>query len=117
MMQPAADRLAQALEDIDISTPSLPVIANVDAAPHGDGASIKQKLIRQVTCSVRWEQSIRYMLDNGVSEFYEIGPGRVLAGLMRRIRRGTGERSINSADALARRAGQLAGGEARKGAE
>jgi len=107
-MQPAADKLAEALENVDIAPPSLPVIANVDAAPHADAASIRQKLIRQMTSPVRWEQSMRYMLDSGVDEFYEIGPGRVLAGLMRRIQRRAVVKSINSADALAKLAGQLA---------
>lgn len=107
-MAPAAEQLAAAIADVEIRRPEIPVIANVNAEPHGDTESIKDKLIRQVTSPVRWEQSIRRMLDNRIERFYEIGPGRVLAGLMRRIDRKVNVKSINSADALAKLAGELA---------
>lgn len=108
-MQPAADRLAQAVEKVKIRPPRQPVIANVTAAPHQEAETIRHSLVAQMTSPVRWSQSMQYMLDEGVEAFYEIGPGRVLAGLMRRIRRGAVVKSINSADALARLAGELAG--------
>jgi [acyl-carrier-protein] S-malonyltransferase len=108
LMQPAADRLADAIRDADIRPPRVAVIANVDAAAHGDPASIREKLLRQVTSPVKWEQSMRVLLKDGTGQFLEIGPGRVLAGLMRRIDRSVAVRSLNSADALARLAGELA---------
>lgn len=108
-MAPAAEKLARAIAAVEIRPPRWPVIANVDAAAHGGAESIRAKLIQQVTSPVRWHESMLYMLAGGVDEFYEIGPGRVLAGLMRRIERGATVRSINSADALAKLAGELAG--------
>jgi [acyl-carrier-protein] S-malonyltransferase len=108
-MRPAAERLAQAIRQAEIRRPRQPVIANVTAAPHQGAEAIRQGLVAQMTSPVRWWQSMQYMLDDGVEAFYEIGPGRVLAGLMRRIRRTAQVKSINSADALARLAGELAG--------
>ena len=100
-MQPAADQLGTVMAQTAMLAPATTVIANVDARPHGEAQSIKSKLVDQVTSPVRWEQSIRYMLDNGVSQFYEIGSGKVLAGLMRRIERRANIVSVNSAEALA----------------
>jgi len=93
---------------VNFNAPKIPVIANVDASPYQDAKSIKEKLIRQMTEPVLWEQSMRRLLDEGVEKFYEIGPGKVLAGLMRRINRQIKVESINSADALAKLAGQAA---------
>jgi len=107
-MRPAADKLASALEKAQLQPTRVPVIANMDAAPHGDEQSIKSKLLGQLTSPVRWEQSMRYMLDGGVEVFYEIGPGRVLTGLMRRIQRRAVVKNVNSAESLARVAGELA---------
>jgi [acyl-carrier-protein] S-malonyltransferase len=107
-MQPAADKLGQAIAAVEFRVPKWLVVSNVDAAPHGQPESIKAKLIRQVTQPVRWEQSVRHMIAAGVTEFIEIGPGRVLTGLMRRIDRNAKARSIGSADALAKFAGELA---------
>jgi [acyl-carrier-protein] S-malonyltransferase len=107
-MAPAAKKLAEAIADVKMRQPVLPVISNVDAEPHDGAESIKEKLVRQVISPVRWEQSVRRMLDDGVERFYEIGPGRVLAGLMRRIERRAEVVSINSADALAKLAGKMA---------
>lgn len=108
LMGAAADKLAEAIDGVEFRTPTCPVISNVDAQPHGSPESIKEKLIAQVTSPVRWCESMQYMLAEGVDEFYEIGPGRVLGGLMRRIDRKRPVQSINSADALAKLAGQLA---------
>ncbi len=109
LMAPAAEKLAQALSAVEIRPPRWPVIANVDASPHGEVETIRARLVGQLTAPVRWEQSVRGMLAAGVELFYEIGPGRVLAGLLRRIDRRAAVRSINSADALAKLAGELAG--------
>ena len=89
IMKPADDRLAQALAPVNISAPRLPVVSNVDAKSHSDPAEIKSILVRQVINPVRWEDSMKGMLEAGIDEFYELGPGRVLTGLMKRISRKT----------------------------
>ena len=105
LMAPAAERLARVLEEVEFRPPRWPVIANVDARPHGSAETIKQKLLAQLTRPVRWAESVKYMLDNAVESFYEIGPAKVLTGLLRRIDRRARCTSINSADALAKLAG------------
>lgn len=87
IMQSAVDRLAEALADVPMSSPRIPVISNVDGLPHDDPEEIRDLLIRQVVSPVRWEDSMRWMLNEGFENFYEIGPGRVLRGLLRRIDR------------------------------
>jgi [acyl-carrier-protein] S-malonyltransferase len=87
IMQPAVERLTAALQNVSMQQPKLPVVSNVDARPHEDPAEIRALLIRQVVQPVRWEDSMRYLLDQGFDEFYEVGPGRVLRGLLRRIDR------------------------------
>ncbi len=87
LMAPAAEVMAQALEEIDISNPTVPVIANVTAKPVSGTAEIKRLLVEQVTGMVRWRQSVLAMKEMGVSEIVEIGAGKVLAGLTRRIDR------------------------------
>ena len=85
LMQPAAERLAAALADIQISAPSVPVVANVTAEPNGDASKIKDLLVRQVCSSVRWEESIQAISKLGVTKAYELGSGAVLKGLVKRI--------------------------------
>jgi [acyl-carrier-protein] S-malonyltransferase len=87
IMRPADQRLAEVLATVPMSRPQIPVISNVDAQPHEDPEEIRQLLIRQVLQPVRWEESMRYLLDRGFDQFYEVGPGRVLRGLLRRIDR------------------------------
>ncbi len=87
IMQPAVERLAEALRDISLRAPRIPVLSNVDALPHDDPEEIRQCLIRQVCSPVLWEDTMRSLLDRGFDEFYEIGPGRVLRGLLKRIDR------------------------------
>ncbi len=87
LMQSAVGKLADALADVPMQTPRIPVVSNVDARPHDDPEEIRQLLIRQVVSPVRWEDSMRYLLDQGAQHFYEIGPGRVLRGLLRRVNR------------------------------
>lgn len=88
LMKPADDRLLEALSAASILPPRLPVYSNVDTAPHSaDAATIRQTLATQVTQGVRWEDSMRRMLADGFDTFYEIGPGRVLTGLLKRIDR------------------------------
>ena len=90
LMEPAVARLRAALADVTLQKPRIPVISNVDARPHDDPDEIRELLIRQVCSQVRWEDSMRYLLDTAeITQFYEIGPGRVLAGLLKRIARRT----------------------------
>jgi [acyl-carrier-protein] S-malonyltransferase len=95
LMTPADVRLAEALASVAINRPRIPVISNVDAQPHDEPEAIRQNLVRQVVSPVRWEDSIRSMLAQGVSEFFEIGPGRVLRGLLKRIDRKVECRTVN----------------------
>jgi [acyl-carrier-protein] S-malonyltransferase len=88
LMQSAVERLRAALADVPLKAPGIPVISNVDARPHSDPNEIRELLIQQVCSQVRWEDSMRYLLDEqGISQFYELGPGRVLCGLLKRIAR------------------------------
>jgi [acyl-carrier-protein] S-malonyltransferase len=87
IMQPAVERLTAALSSVPMKQPRIPVISNVDARPHDDPEEIRALLARQVVSPVCWEDSIRYLLGKGFDTFYEVGPGRVLQGLMKRIDR------------------------------
>jgi [acyl-carrier-protein] S-malonyltransferase len=87
LMQPAVERLKKALEGVQLHMPRIPVISNVDAESHDDPEQIRELLVKQVVSPVRWEDSIRKMLAHGHSPFWEVGPGRVLRGLLKRIDR------------------------------
>ncbi len=87
LMKPADRSLAAVLAEIPIQTPRVPVWSNVDAAPHTDPGEIRGLLVRQVLQPVLWEQTMRNLLSEGVERFVEIGPGRVLAGLLKRVQR------------------------------
>jgi [acyl-carrier-protein] S-malonyltransferase len=87
IMASAVDRLAAALADVPMRKPRIPVVSNVDARPHDDPEEMRQLLIRQVVSPVYWEDSMRYLLAEGFDLFYEIGAGRVLRGLLKRIDR------------------------------
>jgi [acyl-carrier-protein] S-malonyltransferase len=85
LMQPAADRLAAALDRVTIAAPRVPVVANVTAEPTVDPATIKRLLVEQVTAPVRWEESVQRLAALGVTRAYELGSGAVLKGLIKRI--------------------------------
>jgi [acyl-carrier-protein] S-malonyltransferase len=85
LMQPAADAMADALATTEIKAPVVPVIANVLAAPISDPAEIKKRLVEQVTGTVRWRECVMAMSERGVTDFFEAGSGKVLAGLVKRI--------------------------------
>jgi [acyl-carrier-protein] S-malonyltransferase len=95
IMKPADVRLSEALAGTTIQRPEIPVVSNVDAACHEDPAEIRELLVRQVVSPVLWEDSVRAMLDAGIDEFYEIGPGKVLKGLMKRIQRKASVTTVN----------------------
>ncbi len=85
LMQPAAERLAAFLETIPLKTPSIPVLSNVTGLPHGSVEAIRTNMTAQITGSVRWVESMQWLVSQGVTEAFECGPGKVLAGLMKRI--------------------------------
>jgi len=87
LMKPADDSLAAALAKVSLAPARVPVWTNVDARPHTDPAEFPALLVRQVLSPVRWEEILRGLLASGVERFYEIGPGRVLAGLLKRVHR------------------------------
>lgn len=100
LMQPAAERMAEALADAALNVPALPVMANVTAAPVTDPDEIRQLLVQQVTGRVRWTESVSAMAAAGVDEFVEIGAGKVLAGLIKRIAKGSDAISVGSVETL-----------------
>ncbi len=84
-MQPAADAMAKALADVTIAKPVSPLVSNVLAAEITDPDEIRRRLVEQVTGTVRWRESVAYMAGRGVTRFLEIGAGKVLSGLVKRI--------------------------------
>jgi [acyl-carrier-protein] S-malonyltransferase len=87
IMKPADQTLANALSGVKLQAPRIPVWSNVDAQPHSDPDDIRGILVRQVLQPVQWEKTMRNLLAQGIERFYEIGPGRVLAGLLKRVDR------------------------------
>ena len=87
LMQPAQDGLSPILQEIPFAAAKIPVVVNVDAALVTDGARLRDALIRQVTGAVRWTESMQLLIAEGVTTFIEVGPGKVLSGLMRQIDR------------------------------
>jgi [acyl-carrier-protein] S-malonyltransferase len=87
LMQPAVERLSKALADVKLKQPRIPVVFNVDAKTHTDPGEIRDLLVRQVVSPVLWEDSLRKLLTDGCGPFWEVGPGRVLRGLLKRIDR------------------------------
>ena len=100
LMQPAADRMAEALADVTVNAPSVPLIANVRAQAVSDSEMIKGLLVEQVTGSVRWRESIGWAAAQGVVEVYEIGAGKALLGMIRRIDRSLECIAVNDADGV-----------------
>jgi [acyl-carrier-protein] S-malonyltransferase len=84
-MRPAADAMEQALAKVTMRRPTPPLVANVTASAVVDPAEIARRLVEQVTATVRWRECVVYMVARGVTQFYEIGAGKVLSGLVRRI--------------------------------
>ncbi|MBC7852178.1 MAG: ACP S-malonyltransferase [Pirellulaceae bacterium] len=87
IMQPAVEKLATVLAGVKLNSPRIPVVSNVDAAVHSDPEEIRSLLVRQLVSPVRWEDSQRYLLNQGYGPHWEVGPGRVLRGLLKRIER------------------------------
>ncbi len=96
LMQPAADVMEAALAQVEIKAPAVPVIANVRAAAVSDPDEIRKLLVEQVTGSVRWRESVQNMAADGVSEFWEIGAGKALSGMIRKIDRANAVRAVGT---------------------
>lgn len=88
LMQPAAEELQKAIEEVDFLTPRCPIYQNVDAQAHTDAAEIKKNLIAQLTASVKWTQEVNNMIEAGATEFTECGPGKALQGMIAKIAKG-----------------------------
>jgi [acyl-carrier-protein] S-malonyltransferase len=101
LMQPAADAMAQALSQVSINRPLVPVVSNVLAKPVSEPTEIIEALVHQVTGTVRWRESVAYMVQTGVNVFYEVGAGRVLSGLIKRIADGASATAIGSPEDVA----------------
>lgn len=97
LMQPAAERMAQALGDVEMSAPKVALVANVIAEPVSAAGTIRALLVDQVTGSVRWRESVIWMAANGVDEVWEIGAGKALSGMVKRIDRALASRAVGSA--------------------
>ena len=101
LMQPAADAMAEALARVAVKPPVVPLVANVLARPVSDPAEIVKSLIAQVTGTVRWRESVAFMAGAGVDSFYEVGAGKVLSGLVKRIAEGTTGTAIGTPEDVA----------------
>ena len=101
LMQPAADAMAQALAGVSVKPPAVPLVANVQAREISDPAEIMKSLVAQVTGTVRWRESVAFMAAAGVESFYEVGAGKVLSGLVKRIAEGVTGTPIGTPDDVA----------------
>lgn len=101
LMAPAAEAMRQALSEVAIRPPAVPVVANVEAGPITSPDAIRDALTRQVTGTVRWRESVAFMAGQGVDRFYEVGSGKVLTGLVKRIAAGASGTAIGTPDDVA----------------
>jgi len=101
LMQPAADAMAEALEAADVQTPVVPVVSNVTAGPVSDPVEIRARLVEQVTGTVRWRECVSFLAETGVSDVYEVGSGKVLAGLVKRINKSFNASSLGTPEDIA----------------
>lgn len=85
LMEPARDGLAAAVESVKLVNSSIPIVANCTAKPVSESSDIKEELVTQISGCVNWRQTIEFMIDEGVTDFYEIGPGRALSGMVKKI--------------------------------
>ncbi|MEM9708455.1 MAG: ACP S-malonyltransferase [Pseudomonadota bacterium] len=108
LMEPAAEAMAQALAEVDIARPAVPLVANVLAHDISDPGTIRALLVQQVTHRVRWRESVEWMAEHGVSEFWEIGAGKALSGMVRRISKEASTRAIGAPEDVKAAAESLA---------
>ncbi|KFI30368.1 malonyl CoA-acyl carrier protein transacylase [Haematobacter massiliensis] len=107
LMQPAADAMAEALSRVTVAAPAVPVVSNVRAEAVSDPEAIRQLLVQQVTGSVRWRESVQWMAGQGVTEFWEIGAGKALSGMIRRIAKESVTRTVGTPEEVAAAAASL----------
>ena len=105
LMQPAADRMAEALAAVTVSVPVVPVVANVRAEAVCDPETIRQLLVEQVTGSVRWRESVLWMVSQGVTDFCEVGAGKALSGMIKRIAKDTVQKAVGTPEDVAAQRG------------
>jgi len=110
LMEPAAEAMAEALSHVDIAAPKVPVVANVSAVAETSPMIIRNRLVHQVTGSVRWRESVMWMAENGVTETWEIGAGKALTGMVRRIDKSLSYRTVGTPDEVRAAAADLAAG-------
>ncbi|MGL5392073.1 MAG: ACP S-malonyltransferase, partial [Shewanella sp.] len=101
LMKPAADKLAVALKGVQFTTPSMIVINNVDVASPTSADEIKDALVRQLYCPVRWSETVELMAQKGITQLVECGPGKVLTGLAKRINKSLSAQAVNDVASLA----------------
>ena len=101
LMKPAAEKLAALLEDTTISTPTIKIVNNVDVAVESDASAIQDALVRQLYCPVQWTKSVEALISQGVTHFVEVGPGKVLSGLIKRINKTVTINSANTPESVA----------------
>jgi len=106
LMQPAADAMAEALAGVAIGRPAVPLVANVKAEAVSDPEEIRALLVAQVTGRVRWRESVLWMAGQGVSEAVEVGAGKALSGMIRRIAKEIGTRTVGTPDEVRALAGE-----------
>ena len=105
LMQPAVDGMAEIIATLSFAEPAVPIIGNTTAQPLTTANSVKEELLRQLCNCVQWQRSVEYMVSDGVSTFIELGPGKVLAGLIKRIDKNVKIVNIGDADAIRRLVG------------
>jgi [acyl-carrier-protein] S-malonyltransferase len=100
LMFPAGERLRAVLEQVAVGPLTVPVVSNVEAAPNADAGRVRELLVEQVSAPVRWDESVQKMVELGVERFIEIGPGKVLSGLIKRIARGAATQNVEDLASL-----------------
>ena len=100
LMRPAADKLEEALASLNIHTPAINIVNNVDVTIETDEQSIKNALVRQLHCPVQWTRTVQYLADAGVERVIEVGPGKVLTGLNKRINKGLASLAVNTPESV-----------------
>ena len=104
-MQPAADGIAEAMATLSLTDPAIPIVANTTAQPLTSAELVKEELLRQLCHCIQWQRSVEHMVNNGVSTFVEIGPGKVLSGLIKRIDKDVKTLNIGDVNAIENMAG------------
>jgi [acyl-carrier-protein] S-malonyltransferase len=108
LMQPAAERMQAALSEVAILPPAMPLVSNVSAQGETDPERMRDLLVRQVTSSVRWRESVIWMSQKGTTTFWEVGAGKALSGMVRRIVRDAETRAVSTPSDVATVAREIA---------